>query len=65
MWGYGLQYIEEYVILQLYKKVRIPQGKSTEDHFILSNKLQMDSWMWKWKDKFSICGLLKCFYGKY
>ena len=66
MWGYGLQYLGGYVILQLYgKKKRIPRAKSTEIQFILSKKLQMYSWMWKSKDKFSICDLLKSFYRKY
>ena len=65
MWGYSLQYLKRYVILQLYKKIRIPRAKSTEIQFILSKKLQMYSWMWKSKGKFSICGLLKSFYWKY
>ena len=72
MWGYGLQYVKWYVILQLYKKIRIPKiriprAKSTAVQIILSKKLQikMYSWMWKSKDKFSIFDLLKSFYGKY
>ena len=64
MWGYGLQYLGGYVILQLYKK-KIPTAKSTEIQLILSKKLQMYSWMWTSKDKLSICSLLKSFYGKY
>ena len=60
---YGLQY-GGYVILQLYKKI-IPIAKSTTVQFIFSNKLQKYSWMWKSKDKFSICDLLNSFYRKY
>ena len=57
---------DTYVILQLYKKkIRIPIAKSAEIQFILSMKLQMYSWMWKSKDKVSICDLLKSFYAKY
>ena len=60
---YGLQY-GGYVILQLYKKI-ILIAKSTTVQFIFSNKLQKYSWMWKSKDKFSICDLLNSFYRKY
>ena len=34
----GLQYIGGYVILQLYKKVRIPKAKSTTVQVILSKR---------------------------
>ena len=37
-----------------YKKLRIPKAKSAASQYILSKKLQMYSWMWKSKDKFSI-----------
>ena len=35
---YGLQYIERYVMLQLYKKLRISKAKTTTNQFILSKK---------------------------
>ena len=52
-----------YVILQLSKTIRIPKPKSAPVQFILIKKLQNYSWMWKSKDKFNICDLLKHFYG--
>ena len=61
---YGLQSIAGYVIFQLYKKI-IPRAKSTTIQFILTKKLQKYSWMWKLKNKFSICDLFKSFYRKY
>ena len=72
MWDYGLQYIRGYVMLQLYKKkkkriakIRVSRAKSTVIQFILSKKLQIYSWIWKSKEKFRICDLLKSFYRKY
>ena len=35
---YGLQYIGRYVMLQLYKKLRISKAKTTTSQFILSKK---------------------------
>ena len=61
-----------YVLIQQYKKIKILKitilrAKSTAFQFILGNKLQiqMYSWMWKSKEKFNICDLLKSSYMKY
>ena len=72
IWGYGLcstlgdmSYFSYTKKIRI-PKIRIPRAKSTAVQFILSKKLQikMYSWMWKSKDKFSICNLLKSFYRK-
>ena len=65
-------YIGGYVGIQQYKnirilKIRILGAKSTAFQFVLSKKLQiqMYSWIWKLKEKFNICDLLKSSYIKY